>query len=115
MGIAAIIAAIATPCGAVEGFARRGDGGGKAVIAMAFRGGAVADRRGTVATVGMPPPPLRAIAGDSAGGTWVGGAGIMVELALVPIKRLCVAPAADTDGRSLGDGNDSILARHLWE
>ena len=81
---------------------------------MAFIDGAVADRRGTVETVGMPPPPLRANAGASAGGTCLGGTGGMGELALVPIKRLCVAPGVGTDiGRVLGDGNDPILAGDL--
>ena len=87
------------------GSARRDDGGGRSVIAMTL-GGAVADRRGTVATVGMPPPLLRSIACASAGG--------MGERALVPIMRLCVAPGVDTDlGRVLGDGNDPILAGDL--
>ena len=87
------------------GSARRDDGGGRSVIAMTF-GGAVVDRRGTVATVGMPPPPLRSIAGASAGG--------MGELASVPIKRLCVALGVGTGiGRVLGDGNDPILAGDL--
>lgn len=84
------------------------------MIAMAFSGGAVADRRGTVATVGMPPPPLSAIAGAKAGGTCLGGTRAMGELALVPIKRLCIGPGVGTGiGRSLGDGNDPILAGDL--
>jgi len=70
------------------GSAWRGDGGGNAVRAIAFRGGAVADRRGTVATVGMTPPPLRAIVGPIAGGICLGGPASMVEFVLVPIKRL---------------------------
>ena len=75
------------------------------MIAMTF-GGAVVDRRGTVATVGMPPPPLRSIAGASAGD--------IGERALVPIRRLCVTPGVGIDiGRALGDGNDPILARDL--
>ena len=70
------------------GSAWRGDGGGNAVRAIAFKGGAVADRKGTVATVGMTPPPLRVIAGPIVGGICLDASVNRVEFVLVPIKRL---------------------------